>query len=94
MRTDQGKELGKLAVFQKMLTEEGFILELTGTDTSAQNAIAESVVDLGPKYWSFVLIHAVFIKIRVPHSFIKKTRCALCISPMALKQLIGISSGG
>ena len=42
VRTDQGKELGKSAAFQIMLQEEGFTLELTGADASAQNALAES----------------------------------------------------
>ena len=87
VRTDQGKELGKSAAFQTMLKEEGFLLEMTGADASAQNAIAESpnkylgnmmrcvlhAADLGPEYWSFALIHAAFIKNRVPHSYIKKT---------------------
>ena len=70
VRTDQGKELGKSAKFQKMVHEEGFALELTGADASAQNAIAESpnkylgnmmrcllhAADLGPEYWSFALL--------------------------------------
>ena len=87
VRTDQGKELGKSAEFQKMLQEEGFVLELTGADASAQNGLAESpnkylgnmmrcmlhAADLGPEYWSFALLHAVYIKNRVPHTYIKCT---------------------
>ena len=40
VRTDQGKELGRSIAFQNMVAEEGFTLELTGSDASNQNAIA------------------------------------------------------
>ena len=87
VRTDQGKELGKSSAFQQMVHEERFALELTGADASAQNAIAESpnrylgnmmrcllhTADLGPEYWSFALLHAVYIKNRIPHTAIKCT---------------------
>ena len=87
VRTDQGKELGKSKAFQDMVVKEGFTLELTGADASAQNAIAESpnkylanmmrcllhAENLGPEYWSFALTHAVFIKNRIPHSSINMT---------------------
>ena len=87
VRTDQGKELGKSKNFQDMVDKEGFTLELTGSDASAQNAIAESpnkylgnmmrcmlhAADLGPEYWSFALIHAAYIKNRLPHTAIKQT---------------------
>ena len=70
-----------------MVAEEGFTIELTGADASAQNAVAESphkylgnmmrcllhAAGLGPEYWSFTLTHAAFIKNRIPHYFIKKT---------------------
>ena len=76
VRTDQGGELGLSHEFQNMLGEAGFALEITGTDTSAQNSIAESpnkylasmmrcllhAADLGPEYWSLALCHAVYIK--------------------------------
>ncbi len=42
VRTDQGKELGKSTAFQKRVSDEGFTIELTGADASAQNAVAES----------------------------------------------------
>ena len=87
VRTDQGGELGMSHEFQKMVANENFSLEVTGADASAQNAIAESpnkhlanmmrcllhAADLGPEYWSFALRHAVYIKNRIPHAFIKKT---------------------
>ena len=70
-----------------MVSNENFHLELTGADVSAQNAVAESpnkylgnmmqcllhAADLGPEYWSFALIHAAYIKNRLPHTFINKT---------------------
>ena len=75
VQTGQGKELGKSAAFQTMLQEGGFTLELTGADASAQNALAESpnkylgnmmrcmlhAVESVPEYWSFALLHAVYI---------------------------------
>ena len=42
VRTDQGKELGKSTQFQEMVHKEGYTLELTGADASAQNGLAES----------------------------------------------------
>ena len=87
IRTDQGKELGKSQAFQDMVVKEGFTLELTGADASAQNEIAESpnkylanmmrcllhAANIGPEYWSFALTHAVFIKNRIPHQSINMT---------------------
>ena len=35
VRINQGKELGKSSVFQKMVSDEGFTLELTVADASA-----------------------------------------------------------
>ena len=71
-----------------MIEKEGFVLELTGADSSAQNTVAESLdkylgnmmlyllhtANLGPEYWSFAFIHAVWIKNKIPHSLIKKHR--------------------
>ena len=84
VRTDQGKELGRSAKFQAMVENEKFTLELTGSDASAQNGVAESPnkylgnmmrcllhsAGLGPEYWSYALIHAVYIKNRLPHTHI------------------------
>lgn len=69
-----------------MVDKEIFTLELTGADASAQNGIAESpnkylanmmwcllhTAGLGPD-WSYALIHAVYVKNRLPHSYIGKT---------------------
>ena len=70
-----------------MVVKEGFQLELTGADASAQNLATETpnkylgnmmrcilhAVELGPEYWYFALTHATFIKNRIPHSCINKT---------------------
>ena len=42
IRTDQGKELGRSHAFQHMVDLEGFTLELTGRDVSAQNIVVEN----------------------------------------------------
>ena len=60
-------------MFQDMIIKENFALELTGSDASAQNGVAESPnkylanmmrcllhsAGLGPEYWSYALVHAV-----------------------------------
>lgn len=87
VRTDQGGELGKSLMFKDMIHNEGFQLELTGSDASAQNGLAENpnkvlaqmvrcllyASELGPEMWSYALIHAVYIKNRIPHSILKTT---------------------
>jgi deoxyuridine 5'-triphosphate nucleotidohydrolase len=84
-RTDQDRGLNKSALFRQMLVEEKFAIELTGTDSSAQNSRAERPhrdlgqmmrcmlhsANVGPEYWSFALLHAVWIKNRIPHSSLK-----------------------
>ena len=42
MRTDQGDELARSSLFQEMVHNEKFTLEMTGSDASVQNGIAES----------------------------------------------------
>ena len=81
VRTDQGGELGKSSLFKTMIQQTGFHLELTGSDASAQNGLAENPnkslaqmvrcmlfsAELGPEYCSFCLIHAVYIKNCIIH---------------------------
>ena len=69
-----------------MVSDEGFVLELTGAEASSQNGIAESSnrvyaqmmrcalysSDLGPEYWSYALM-AVYVKNRLPHRSIPST---------------------
>ena len=87
VRTDQGGELGKSSDFRNMIEKERFHLELTGSDASAQNGLAENpnkilaqmvrcmlyASELGPEMWSYAIVHAVYIKNRIPHSAINKT---------------------
>jgi hypothetical protein len=68
-----------------MITESGFTLEPTGADSSAQNGLAENPnrtfgqmmqcilhsAEMGPEFWSYVLMFALYIKSRLQHSSIK-----------------------
>jgi deoxyuridine 5'-triphosphate nucleotidohydrolase len=81
VRVDQGGELGKSGEFKAMISEEEYSLELTGSDASAQNGMVENPnkifgqmmrcmlfsADLGSEYWSWALLHAIYIKNRLPH---------------------------
>ena len=86
VRCDQG-ELATSKAFNEMLSKVGFTLEVTGSNNSKQNGIAERPhrtlaqmvrcllhsSGLGPEYWSYALLHAVYIKNRLPHSAISMT---------------------
>jgi deoxyuridine 5'-triphosphate nucleotidohydrolase len=86
-RTDRDKGLNLSLLFRQMLVDEQFTPELTGTDSSAQNSRAERPhrdlgqmmrcmlhsAGLGPEYWSYALLSAVYIKNRLPHSALKMT---------------------
>jgi hypothetical protein len=70
-----------------MADEAKYILEPTTANASFQNAIAERPnrtfgdmmrsmlhgVNLGPEYWSWALLYAVYIKNRLPHRAIGMT---------------------
>ena len=85
VRVDQGGELGKSEAFQDMVGKANFTLETTGSEASAQNGMAERPnrtfghmmrcllhnAELGPEFWSYALMHAVYIKNRIPHASIK-----------------------
>ena len=87
VRTDQGGELAKSKDFQNMIGECGFTLEITGSDASTQNGLAENPncslvhmvkcllysAELPPQYWSFALLHATYIKNRLPHYSLNTT---------------------
>ena len=87
VRTDQDKGLGRSKEFIKMVNDEDYTIELTGTDSSKQNSVAERPhrdlaqmmrcllysSKLGSEYWSFALAHAVYIKNRLFHSSLGTT---------------------
>ena len=74
--TDQGKELGASKLFQQMIKENDYTLEVTGADSSAQNGLAEKPNQdiaqimrsllfssgLNSKFWSYALRHSVYLK--------------------------------
>ena len=82
IRTDQGGELARSATFKDTISKAGYTIEITGADNSSQNGIAErphrtlgDMVRAGlensglhVKFWSDALLHAVFIKNRMPHA--------------------------
>ena len=82
LTTDNGGELAKSHRFQKMVESSGYVLKTTGSQSSAQNGLAEKPnLDLarmmrsmlyasgkGSEYWSYALRHAVYLKNRLPHS--------------------------
>ena len=81
VRTDQGGELSRSTLFRKVIQDANYSIEVTGSDNSSQNAVAErphrtlaNMVRTGlensglsPKYWSDALLHASFIRNRLPH---------------------------
>mmetsp|Transcript_4433 Transcript_4433/g.6561 ORF Transcript_4433/g.6561 Transcript_4433/m.6561 type:complete len:721 (+) Transcript_4433:1450-3612(+) len=87
IRTDQGGELYKSHAFQQLADSLGFILEPTAPDAPFQNGLAERPnrtlgeimkcllyqSQLGPEYWSWALLHACYLKNRLPHRAIGKT---------------------
>ena len=81
IHTDQGDELARSRSFQDVLHNVNYTIEVTGADNSSQNAIAErphrtlgNMVRAGLenaglpyKYCSDALLHATFLKNRLPH---------------------------
>ena len=81
VRTDQGGELARSAAFKATIQQAEYNIEITGADNSSQNGVAErphqTLADmvraglensgLPPKFWSDAILHAVYIKNRLPH---------------------------
>jgi hypothetical protein len=81
LRTDGGSELSGSHQFQQPVRDAGYVLEQTASDSSFQNGMAERPnrtlgdnmrallhgVNLGLEYWSWALIHAVYLRNRLPH---------------------------
>lgn len=86
VRTDQGGELGGSSEFAQMIAQCRFALELTGSNSSSQNGLAERPnrtygqmmqcmlhsAELGPEFWSYALIHAVAVRNKLWYSSINK----------------------
>ena len=86
IRCDQG-ELASSNDFKRMLQEEQFTLQVTGSNNSKQNGMAERPhrtlaqmvrcilqgAGLGAEYWSYALQHSVHVKNRLPHKSIGKS---------------------
>ena len=82
VRTDQGGELSGNERFQNILSLHGYALETTAAGSSSQNGLAEQLNEtigntlramllgsgLPDKYWSDALVHAIFVKNRLPHA--------------------------
>jgi dUTP pyrophosphatase len=82
VRTDKGGELWGSQAFRKVVDDNGYIMDPTAPKSSFQNGMSERPnrtlakmvrsllhgAGLGPEYWSFALLHGVFIKNRIRHS--------------------------
>lgn len=60
LRTDKGGELWGSQELKNVIAKTKFLLEPTAPDAPSQNGMAER--------WSFALLHAVYLKNRIPHS--------------------------
>jgi hypothetical protein len=81
VRSDRGGELWGSQALWDTVQNAGFIMDPTAPRAAFQNAKAERPnrnfgktvrcllynANLGPEYWSFALLHAVYIKNRLPH---------------------------
>lgn len=82
VRSDKGGELWGSQAFRDVVHKAGYIMDPTAPKAAFQNAKAERPnrnfgktvrcllynANLGPEYWSFALLHAVFLKNRLRHS--------------------------
>ena len=85
IRTDQGGELAGSEEFNKIANSHGYSIERTAAGSLSQNGIAERPNEtigntlramlmgagIEDKYWSEALLHAIYIKNRLPHSAFK-----------------------
>jgi transposase InsO family protein len=82
IRTDEGGELWNCQSFRQCALHAGYLLEHTAAGAPSQNGLAErpnltlSIMvrcllhsaAFGPEFWSFALLHAVYLKNRLPHA--------------------------
>jgi hypothetical protein len=79
IRSDRGGELWGSQAFREVVHKAGYIMDPTAPKAAFQNGKAERPnrnlgktcllynANLGPEYWSFALLHAVYLKNRLPH---------------------------
>jgi transposase InsO family protein len=81
IRTDKGGELWGSQEFRTVVNDHGYIMDPTAPGAAFQNGKAERPnrtlgkmvrsllysAGLGPEFWSFAILHAAFVKNRVPH---------------------------
>ena len=81
IRCDQGGEVCGSQAFRQVVAEANYIIEPTAPNAPFQNGMAERPnrtlakmvtrllrnAGLGPEFWSFALLHAVYLKNRLPH---------------------------
>ena len=81
IRCDKGGELQGSQAFKEVIAEANYIMEPTAPNAPFQNGLAERPnrtlakmvtrllrnAGLGPEFWSFALLHAVYLKNRLPH---------------------------
>jgi len=82
IRTDKGGKLWNCQAFRQCVLQAGYLLEPTAAGAPSQNGLAErpnltlSVMvrcllhstAFGPEFWSFALLHAVYLKNHLPHA--------------------------
>jgi transposase InsO family protein len=87
IHTDQGGQLARSQQFRDVISDAGFLLETTGTDAPNQNGLAERpnrtlaimvwcmlhAAGLSPLYWTYALMHAIYVYNRRQHFAIAKT---------------------
>jgi len=81
IRSDRGGELWGSQAFKDVVHQAGYIMDPTAPFAAFQNGKAERPnrnfgktvrcllynANLGPEYWSFAVLHAVYLKNRIPH---------------------------
>jgi dUTP pyrophosphatase len=81
VRSDRGGELWGSQAFCDTVQQAGYVMAPTAPNAAFQNAKAERPnrnlaktvrcllynANLGPEYWSYALLHAVYLKNRLPH---------------------------
>jgi len=87
IRTDEESELWASHAFKTAALDAGYLLEPTASGAPFQNGLGERPnqtlgtmvrcllhsANLGPEFWSYALVHAVYLKNRLPHAALTTT---------------------